>query len=199
MSFVAALSVVAWMCAETKAQNREKDNAMRGAEAIRLRLLAIDKVRESLNLNDTQRDEVAKVAIAYRDEGDRYPTHAERLPSEDERAKMLAELQESTRVAWEKCERILTAEQVDRVKQISRQARGIYALFDEDVALALELTDDQKKQLETVRVATQSEIRRALRRPDDREAAAKKAAEIQKASNAKSMAVLTDEQKDEFE
>jgi hypothetical protein len=198
VSFVTPLSVVAWMGAETQAQNREKYNAMRGAEAIRLRLLAIDQVREALKLNDTQKPEVAKVAIAYRDEGDSYFTRLQNL-SEDERAKKHAEFGENTKAAWEKCERILTSEQVDRVKQISRQARGISALSDEDVALALKLTDAQKKQLETVRDAAQQEIRSAFQPGDDRGAAAKKVAEIQKASDAKQMAVLTDEQKKEFE
>jgi hypothetical protein len=195
--FVAALSVSAWMGTETQAQNREKYNAMRGSEGIRLRLLAIDQVREALKLTDEQKPEVAKVAMTYRDEGDGYFGALQNL-SEDERAKKFAEFGEKTKAAWEKCERILTSEQVDRVKQISRQARGVSSLDDEDVALALKLTDDQKKQLESIRDATQQEIRSAFRPGDDREAAAKKVAEIQKASDAKQMAVLTDEQKKEF-
>jgi hypothetical protein len=119
--------------------------------------------------------------------------------SQEERTKRFAEIQEKTKATWEKCEKILTSEQVERVKQISRQARGANALEDEDVKLALKLSDDQNKQLETIRDAAGQEMRGAFQPGGDQEAARKKAAEIQKSAGEKALAVLSDEQKKEFE
>ncbi|HEV3006418.1 MAG TPA: hypothetical protein VGX78_18250, partial [Pirellulales bacterium] len=94
----------------------------------------------------------------------------------------------------------LTSEQVERLKQISRQARGVESLADDDVMLALKLSDDQKKQLETIRDAAGQEVRALFGQQGlDQDARRTKMTEIRKSASEKAMAVLSDEQKKEFE
>jgi hypothetical protein len=198
VSFVAALSVVSWMGTNLHAQGRGRGFQM-GAEGIRMRLLGIDKVRDALKLTDEQKPELAKITTAFGEEGESFRASLQNL-SQEERTKKFAERQEKTKATWEKCEKILTSEQVDRIKQISRQARGATALGDEDVVLALKLTDDQKKQLETIRDAAGQEMGALFQQQGlEQEARQKKVAEIQKTSGEKALAVLSDEQKKEFE
>ncbi|HUY31282.1 MAG TPA: hypothetical protein VMV69_00770 [Pirellulales bacterium] len=199
VSLLAALAAMSWLGAETHAQGRGRGfGGFGGAEGIRMRLLGIDKVREALNLSDEQKPELTKVTTTYREEMQGFFGGLQNL-SQEERAKKFAEIDEKTKANWEKCEKILTSEQVERVKQISRQARGANALDDEDVKLALKLSDDQKKQLETIREAAGQEMRAAFQQAaGDRDAARKKATEIRKSAGEKALAVLSDEQKNEF-
>jgi hypothetical protein len=199
VSLVAALSALSWLGAETHAQGRGRGFGRMGAEGIRLRLLGIDKVVEALKLSDEQKPELTKVTTAYGEEMRSFFAGGFQNLSQEERTKKFAESQEKTKAAWEKCATILTSEQVERVKQISRQARGADALADEDVILALKLGDDQKKQLETIRDAAGQEMRGAFQAGGDQEAARKKVAEIRKSAGDKALAVLSDEQKKEFE
>jgi len=200
VSLVGVLSAISWTSTEAHAQGRGRGfGRMMSAEATRMRLLGIDKVVEALKLTDEQKPELAKVTAAYGEEMQGLRSGGFQNLSQEERTKRFAEVQEKTKATWEKCEKILTSEQVERVKQISRQARGANALEDEDVMLALKLSDDQKKQLETIRDAAGQEMRGAFQPGGDQEAARKKAAEIRKSAGEKSLAVLSDEQKKEFE
>jgi len=66
--------------------------------------------------------------------------------------------------------------------------------------LALKLTDDQKKQLETIRDAAQQESSSLFQQQGlDQDSRRTKAAEIRKSAGEKCLAVLTDEQKKDFE
>ncbi len=198
VSLVAALVAMAWMGAEAQAQGRGRGFG-RTAEGIRMQLLGIDKVQEALKLTDEQKPELTKITKAFDEESRSFRASFQGL-SEEERTKKIAERMEKTKTTWEQCEKILTSEQVDRVKQISRQARGANALADEDVILALKLSDDQKKQLETIRDAAGQEMGALFQQQGlEQEARQKKVAEIQKSSGQKAMAVLSDEQKKEFE
>jgi len=196
----AIVAVVFWVgpplrvCADAQAQGwRRGYGRINSPERVRVQLLGIDNVQEALNLTAEQKPELTKITTAY---GEEMQGFTLRNLSQEERIKKFAEALEKGKAAWEKCEKILCSEQVERVKQISRQARGANALEDEDVKLALKLSDDQNKQLETILEAAGQEMR-GLFQPDD--AARKKAAEIQKSAGEKALAVLSDEQKNEFE
>jgi len=199
-SLVAALSAVSWMGTDLHAQGRGRGRGSGMYEAIaRMRLLDIDKVRDALKLTDDQKSELLKITTAYDQERQSSRAGSRNL-SQEERTKRSAQSQEKTKAAWEKCEKVLTSEQAERIKQIVRQARGADALRDEDVALALKLTDDQKKQLETIRDTAGQESRSLSQQQGlDQESRRMKIAEIRKSAGEKALAVLTDEQKKDFE
>ena len=91
-------------------------------EGSRILLLGIDAVRDELKLTDEQKSELTKVITAWDEERRSLGLSSQNL-SQDERTKRLANAEEKTKAAWEKCEKILTGEQVERVKQIIRHAR----------------------------------------------------------------------------
>ncbi|HVC97263.1 MAG TPA: hypothetical protein VND64_26520 [Pirellulales bacterium] len=199
VSLVAVLSAISWMGAEAHAQGRGRGfGRMNSPERVGVLLVGIDKVQEDLKLTAEQKSELTKVTTAYGEEMQGFFGALQNL-SQEERTKKFAEAQEKTKATWEKCEKILSSEQVERVKQISRQARGAEALADGDVKLALKLSEDQNKQLETIRDAASQEMRGAFQQGGDQEAAQKKRAEIRKSAGEKALAVLSDEQKKEFE
>jgi hypothetical protein len=201
VSLAAVSLTLAWMGGVAQAQGRGRGfGRMMSPESIRLRLLGIDKVQEALKLTGEQKPELTTITKTYGDEVQALFAGGFQNLTDDERTKKFAEAQAKAKAAWEKCETILTSEQVERVKQISRQARGANALADDDVMLALKLTDDQKNQLETIRDAANQE-RGALFQQQGLEQDARRAkmAEIQKSADEKSLAVLSDEQKKEFQ
>jgi hypothetical protein len=201
MSLVAAIVSLAWMGSVAQAQGRGRGfGRMMTAEGTRLRLVGLDEVQAALKLTGEQKPELTSVTKAYGEEVQALFAGGFQNLSDDERNKKFAESQEKAKAAWEKCEKILTSEQVERLKQISRQARGVESLADDDVMLALKLSDDQKKQLETIRDAAGQEVRALFGQQGlDQDARRTKMTEIRKSASEKAMAVLSDEQKKEFE
>ncbi len=110
--------------------------------------------------------------------------------------------QEQSKAEKEKVAEILSDQQMKRLNEIYIQVAGGQALDDEDVAAALKITDEQNEKLSAARDEArdmQREQMRGLFQSGDREAAREKMAEIRKEADAIILAVLTDEQKQEFE
>jgi Spy/CpxP family protein refolding chaperone len=104
---------------------------------------------------------------------------------------------------------ILNPKQVSRLKQLEIQQAGTRALDREDVAAALKLTADQKAKIDAAQDAERQAMQPIFesfrgnngQRPTDaqREETRKKMTEIRSGTEAKVLAVLTADQKKQFE
>jgi Spy/CpxP family protein refolding chaperone len=103
----------------------------------------------------------------------------------------------------ESVDKILEEPQKARLRELSLQARGPQALEDEEVAAALKLTDEQKKQLEAIREegnAAMQEAFSSLRSGGgDQGEIRKKMAKLRNDLSEKALSALTPEQKEQFE
>ncbi|MEX2120976.1 MAG: Spy/CpxP family protein refolding chaperone [Pirellulales bacterium] len=176
-------------------------------------LLANEKVQQELELLDDQKAEVQKTLDELR------PPRGQGGPgqggpgqggfqqlSDEERQKLRAEREERTKAATEKVNSILLPHQAERLKEISLQVRGTAALTDDEVAKALSITDEQKQKFDTIRQESFEQMRGLFPQPGqdqpadaDRQAAFQKMAELRRAAEEKTLAVLTDEQRQQFD
>jgi Spy/CpxP family protein refolding chaperone len=180
----------------------------RGMMGSPLALLRNEKVQEELELLDDQKAEVQKALDELR------PPRGQGGPgqggfqqlSDEERQKLFAEMEQRNKAATEKVNSILLPHQAERLKEISLQVRGTAALADDEVAKALSITDEQKQQLDTIRQESFEQMRGLFPQPGqdqpadaDRQAAFQKMAELRRAAEEKTLAVLTDEQRQQFD
>ena len=118
-----------------------------------LLLLRSESVQLDLKLTPEQIDKVKELGKTLR-EGLPEPGTFRNLTPEERRAKF-AELQPKLKARAEETKKkigeILTKEQMERLKQIRLQAAGPGALSDPDVVKALNLTDEQKEKIKTLR------------------------------------------------
>lgn len=118
--------------------------------------------------------------------------------SEDEQATIREEMRAAQQLIAEKTlaglAALLDEGQLTRLKQIDWQRQGAAALASADVAAALQLSDEQKTQLQTI-----SEARQVAMRELGFQAPAEQRAELTATYNAQFLAVLTDEQKQAWE
>lgn len=99
------------------------------------------------------------------------------------------------RTANEKAlEEALQPEQVKRLKQISLQQQGLFAVERPEVAETLQLTSEQKDKIREISKETRDKIRESTG-GGNREEAMAKGRELRKANQEKLQALLTDEQK----
>lgn len=170
-------------------------------------LLRVEKVQEEIDLTDEQQDQVQAARQESREarRGQGGPGNFQDL-SDEERQEFFARArerrQELNKAEKEKLSGILKDEQMKRLNEIYIQVAGGQALDDEGVAAALKITDDQKEKLTAAHEEArnmQREEMRGLFQSGDREAAQAKMAEVRKKADAIILAVLTDEQKQQFE
>jgi hypothetical protein len=136
----------------------------------RSRLLAHSSVRESIHLSGTQRDSARRIerdffAGNFTDRGmpggPGGPPGFREFSSEQKQRKF----GELARQAEAALNAVLTPEQADRLKQISRQFRGPFAFSDPDVAEALSLTRTQKEAIRRIQCELRNALRKAHGRP----------------------------------
>lgn len=178
-----------------------------------LGLLRVEAVQNEIDLVDDQKGEIDKLNESMRGEGGRGggPGGGDRPDfqnmTDEERETFMAERrkQAEARNAKEKEElgKILLESQMKRLNEISIQVRGAEALSDAEVATALAITDEQKKQLEEV----QNEVREGMREQmaalrdagdEDPEAMRTKMTELRKQNEEKVLAVLSETQREQF-
>jgi Spy/CpxP family protein refolding chaperone len=152
-----------------------------------LLLLHEKSVAQELKLSDEQvlqvREACHKQREAYREVMDL---------AKAERDKKFPELYEQGRAA---AARILTPEQGNRLRQICWQQMGGRALLLPAVAHELNLTDDQKHQLEAIGAETREQARKTFGEGAARtEETRAKFLEVRKAANDRMLALLTAEQ-----
>ena len=178
---------------------------IRGALNNPLNLVRNAKVQEELKLDDDQKakiQEAVQAANAQRQE----MFAALRGLQGDERQKKVAELQkkvqEKTAEATKVVRAALKPEQAERLDQISLQTRGIQALSDAKVAEKLQLTDEQKKQIQDTAAAgrqKRTQLGQDVRNGNvERAKYREKLQAITKETETKTTDVLTDEQKAQF-
>lgn len=91
---------------------------------------------------------------------------------------------------------ILSADQMKRYQQIELQVRGAEALGDPEVASKLNLTADQKTKLKEIQENAGQQRREIFQQAQgDRQAMGAKMQALQKETNEKATALLTDDQK----
>lgn len=123
-------------------------------------LLRNPQVQEELKLSDEQKDQLREVAEqAFADMRGFFPDREEMEKlSEEERAAKRQEAMEKFRKEAEKrapriekkIGEILKKEQYKRLKQIEMQRQGVDALMRPDIAQALEISEDQQKEIKEV-------------------------------------------------
>jgi Spy/CpxP family protein refolding chaperone len=179
-----------------------------------LGLLRMDVVKEDLKITDAQQAEIDRIAEEARN-APRGEFTFNRDASEEERAQQFAAMREAAAARENeirtKLAGVLDETQNARLLGIWVQRAGTEALSNEEVAAKLELTDEQKQQLATIR----EEQRQAFRPRGDRPQPAEgdrpapegdrprgdgenpfaRFAEQRRQNEEKIMAVLTDEQK----
>jgi len=179
--------------------------AIGGALNSPINLIRNVKVQEELKLDDGQKAKVQEALQTVNAQRQELFAALRGLQG-DERQKKMAELrkkmQDKTAEATKAIRAALSPEQAQRLDEILIQIRGLQALKDARVAEKLELTPDQKKQLEDV--ATAGQQRRVQLMQDvrngnvDRAKYREKLDEITKETEAKTWEVLTDEQKAQY-
>lgn len=171
-----------------------------------LMLLRNPSVQTELKLTDDQKSKTGALADKVQDEMQGTFAELGELDPEDREAKMQevrkAAVARGKEVQGELAT-ILQPEQTTRLRQIGLQMRGASALADEEVVAELKLTDEQKKQLETIRQENETAGRELFRQARESggggDAIRAKMEELRKSGTEKALAVLTAEQKAQFE
>lgn len=182
-----AAAIVAMAVSPALAQERQRQRQGQrpqgGFGGGMLFLLTQKSVQDELKLSDEQ---VKKVKDLQ--EKQRESFQGLRDLSQEERQKKMREQGEATQKAVAE---ILKPAQLKRGRQIALQQQGARALGNEEVAKALNITDEQKQKIRDIQTKSREEMR-GLGRDED---ARTKRQELTKATNEKVMGVLTSEQK----
>jgi hypothetical protein len=150
-------------------------------------LLRQESVQKELKLSEEQKKKAEELGEQMREKFQ----EAFGLEGE-ERAKKMRELTAENNKA---VAGILKPEQLKRLKQISYQLRGSTAFTDPEVAKALRLTDEQKKDIQKINQDSFAQMREFFQGGPPDEEGRKKIAEIRKEASVKAVKVLTDKQR----
>ncbi len=180
--------------------------AIRGALNSPINLVRNAKVQEELKLDDDQKAKIQEALQTVNAQRQKLFTALRGLQG-DERQKKMAELQkkmqDETAEATKTIRAALKPEQAQRLDQILLQVRGLQALSDAAVAEKLQLTPEQRKQIQDAGAAGQqkrAQLVQDFRNGNvERTKYREKLDEIAKETETKTIDVLTDEQKAQFE
>ncbi len=173
-----------------------------------LGFLDSDHVQKDLKLTAEQKEKLKAINEEFRADRKKQLEALAGATPQERRAK-LAELRAKARQSREeykkKIDAVLLPEQRSRLGQLSLYLRGpLAALVDEQVANALKLTEEQKKQIRAIEEATREKVRSAMQDHRQQHAAAQsdleaKASELRDQAVEQALGVLTPEQKESFE
>jgi uncharacterized membrane protein len=186
------LGLVALISAPASAQGQGRGRFMGGGYAA---LLGNASVQKELKLDDKQIEKGKELAEKTGEEMRDKMQGLGDLEPQERRAKMMEIMSEVNASSLKTAGEFLKPEQTTRLKQVFNQQRGAMAFSDTEVAKKLNLTDAQKTDIKTIQDEANQE-RRAIFQDagDDREAAMKKMAELNKTTLTKVEAKLNDEQ-----
>lgn len=172
------------------------------------RLLMIEEVRKELNVTEDQAAQVREAMQSMRpaDGPGQGPGGRGNLSemTEEERAEFRAQMQqrmqERNNQIKEALGKVLSADQMARLNQISLQQQGVMALITPDVATALALTEEQTTKLEGVFSSFRGNARPrdAGEGPADRQALRQQMQERREQMTKDVMAILTTDQQAKF-
>jgi Spy/CpxP family protein refolding chaperone len=174
-----------------------------GMQAQPAMLLQNPQVQKELKLMDEQIAKIKEIADAYRPQPGAF-ANIQNM-SEEERREFFAEMQKKGEEAGKKLTEVLTDAQNARFKQIQLWIQGTMALVqNEELGKKLEITDDQKAALKTI-TEESAKKGRDIRgfgpgsSEEERAEARKQFNALRTETEAECMAVLTDDQKAQFE
>ncbi len=180
--FALAAAVVVMACGPALAQQQRRGfGGGFGGGAIFL--LGQKSVQEELKLSEDQVKKVKELSDKQRESFQGLRD----LSAEERRDK----IQEMTKANDKALAEILKPGQLKRVRQISLQQQGAFALVNPEVAKALNISEEQKDKIREIQTKAREESQ-GLGRDEE---GIKKRQEIRKSTNEKVMGVLTAEQK----
>jgi hypothetical protein len=154
------------------------------------RLIAAKEVQDALKLSEDQKSKIDKITEESRDK-----MREAFQGGNADREKMM----EIAKDTSNKINEVLDAGQQKRLAGILIQVAGPAAIADPAVAKELNITDDQKKKLQSVREEARSELEKLRDDNGTREDHMKKIQEIQDEVNKKITAELTSDQQQQLE
>ncbi len=159
-------------------------------------LLAVEPVREEIEMMPDQVEALTK--LREQSTSGRDGNFDFRSASEEERTKFFADLQKRQKELREKLDEVLLPEQLERLEEISLQTRGTMALMDPEIAAKLNITEEQKAKFEEIRNKSGERMREVFG-SGDRDKMREEMAKVRKESDDASLAVLTAEQRKQFD
>jgi hypothetical protein len=159
-------------------------------------LLGNPSVQKELKLDESQITKATELATATREKMMAFRDQLTDLQGQ-ERATKQAELAKPVNEeALKSAAAFLKPEQVKRLHQIELQQRGARALSDPVVAKKLGITEEQTTKVKSIMSDMQSEMREIQQAAgDDRQAAMQKMQALNKETNTKVMALMSEDQK----
>jgi hypothetical protein len=157
-------------------------------------LAQLDEVQQELKLNDKQKEAVVELNKELSEERMSIFQGAA-----GDRAKMREQLMKLYHETTAKFEKGLDEDQVKRSRELYVQLNGPMVLQGDVVAEQLKLSDEQKAKVQEALASARQDWMNAGLRDLGQEEAAKKVDELLKSRDEKLLAVLTDEQRAEFE
>lgn len=169
-------------------------------------LLRGEPVQNELKLDDEQKKQLGELSLQLQQDAFEIMSGLQDLTPEEQQEQMpevMKMIEEKGTEIQEKVDAILKDEQKTRLKELSLQARGAAGLEDDEVAAALELSDDQKKKLAEIREEGNAAIQEAMQslragggaQGEIREKMGKLRDEL----GEKALAVLTDPQREKLD
>jgi hypothetical protein len=191
------LGLVAMLAGPAMAQGRGRGFGGFGAGGNLAMLAANTSVQKELKLDDQQIERAKELAQKTGEEMREKMQGLQDLEKADRRTKMMEISREVNASALKGVSEFLKPEQLTRLTQISYQQQGIMAFNNPEVAKKLNLTDSQKTEIQEIARESRGGGRGGFNRdatPEERKAAMQKFAEQRKATLAKALATLNDEQ-----
>jgi Spy/CpxP family protein refolding chaperone len=150
-------------------------------------LLNQESVRKELKLTEEQVKKAQELGEKMREKFQ----ELQGLQGEERRTKAQEMMKEADKQVGE----ILKPEQTKRLKQIGYQLAGAGAFANPDVAKALSISDDQKKEIQQINQDSFAQMRELFQGGAPDEATMKKVQALRKEAAEKAEKLLTDEQK----
>jgi hypothetical protein len=169
-------------------------------------LLRGEPVQNELKLDDEQKKQLQELSLQLQQEAFEIMSGLQDLTPEEQQEQMpevMKMIEEKGKEIQDKVDEILKDEQKSRLKELSLQARGAAGLEDEEVAAALELTDEHKKKLAEIREEGNAAIQEALQNMRAGGGAQgeirEKMGKLREELGEKAMAVLTEAQREKLD
>jgi hypothetical protein len=204
-SFLAALGLVLLMTSSASAQFR----GMRFPPSLQnIFMLRGEAVQKELGVSDEQKKTLSELAAQLQAEAMEIISGLQDLSPEEQKEHMpelMKMVAEKGKDIQEKVDKVLDQKQLARMKELSLQNRGAAALEDDEVAAALKISDDQKTKLAAVREEGNKKMEEAMQAlrggggGGDAGDIRQKMMNMRKELGDKALAVLSPEQREQFE
>jgi Spy/CpxP family protein refolding chaperone len=196
---VLVVGVVALLAIPASSQQRQRGRGGFGAGPGALgpaMLLASEDVRKDLKVTDEQAEKLKDIQQQMGAKGKEAFAEVQKLDESERQEKRLEIFRKLNEESTQAVAKILTPDQMKRLKQIQLQQQGAQALADPEVQKKLNLTDEQKEKVKTITEDSRKEMREITQAAQgDFQGVREKMQSLRKETNEKVMAVLTDEQK----